>query len=108
MILFAVILIFAFLGYVPLLLNLAILVAMFFVIKKDLRDTSNHKYYLFSLLLTAIFFILSTSATKNFITLTEEILFSIVTLAVLAVYVFAYLLIFLHKGYLYLKKKYTK
>src|SRR3989338_6775039 len=77
LIVFVIFLAITFLSYASLFLNLIILTILYFLISKDLKDRTNHKYYLFSLLLTAIFFIFSaTGFIKNFFILTEKMLLS--------------------------------
>ena len=67
-IIFVVFLIFTFISYTSLLLNLIILIAMSFMIWRDLKDKDTHRYYLAALLLTAIFFIFSgTGVINNFL-----------------------------------------
>ena len=66
--LFLLVSLYAYIGSVPIFVNLVILVAMCFIIAKELKQRDYHKYFLFSLLLTAIFFILSaTTPIKDFI-----------------------------------------
>ncbi len=107
--LFAGFLIFTFLSYVALLLNLIILIALYFLITKDLKGRDNRKYYLASLLLTAIFFISSSTGIVNhFLALTERMMLSALTVSVIAVYVFACLTAFIYEYYSHLKKKYRR
>jgi amino acid transporter len=88
-------------------LYLVILIVLYFLISKDLKDKANHKYYLASLLLTAIFFIFSyTGFVTNFLALTEKMLLSIAIVAVLIVYLFAHIVSFIHEAYKHLKEKY--
>ncbi len=106
LILFVIYLAITFFSYVSFFLNLIILIALYFLISKDLKDKHNHKYYLISLLLTAIFFILSSSGfVKSFFILTEKLLLSPAIVAVIAVYVFAHLVSLVHGSYFYLKEK---
>jgi hypothetical protein len=92
-----------------LLLNLIIIIILLFRIKRDTRHKSKQKYYLFSLLLTAIFFISSAAAPiKNFIAFTEKMLLTNITLAIILVYAFAYLLILIRIIFRYLREKYKK
>jgi len=108
-ILFAVLILFTFFSYTSLILNLIILIALYFLIRKDLKDKDNHKYYLFSLLLTAIFFILSsTGFVKSFLILTERMLLSTIIVAVIALYVFAHLFAFVYEYYHHWKEKALK
>ncbi len=107
LIIFALYLVITFVSYIPFFLNLIIIIAFYFLISKDLKNKDNHKYYLFSLLLTAIFFILSYSGfTKNFLIFTEKIQLSPVIVAVIITYVFAHLISFIFELYRYLKEKY--
>ena len=106
LIVFIAILIFTFFSYTSLLLNLIILVGLYFLIRKDLKDKDNHKYYLFSLLFTAIFFILSnTEFIKNILILTQKLLLSAAIIPVIGVYIFAQVIALVHESYHYLKKK---
>ena len=107
--LFAVFLIFTFFSYVAMFLNLIILVALYFLITTDLKSRDNQKYYIAALLLTAIFFISSSTGIVNhFLALTERMMLSAVTLSVIAVYVFAHLTAFIYGYYHHLKGKRRK
>ena len=109
LVLFAIFSLFTFFDYTSLFLNLAALIALFFLIRKDLRDRDNHKYYIASLFLTALFFIFSRAELlNNFLVLTEKIFLSIITAVVVIVYLFAHLIGFVHESYYYLKKKYKR
>ena len=106
LIVFVAVLIFTFFSYTSLLLSLVVLIALYFLIRKDLKDKDNHKYYLFSLLLTAIFFILSnTEFVKNILILTQKLLLSAAIIPVIGVYVFAHVIALVHESYHYLKRK---
>ena len=106
LIVFVVVLIFTFFSFISLLLNLAVLIALYFLIRKDLKSKDNHKYYLFSLLLTAIFFILSnTEFVKNILILTQKLLLSAAIIPLIGVYIFAHLIAFVYESYIYLKEK---
>ena len=107
LVLSAVLLIFTFFSYTSLFLNLVIILALYFLITKDLKDRDNHKYYLVSLFLTAIFFISSTTNLVNSLLVTaERMLLSIVTVSIIGIYAFAHLMAFIHQSYNYLKEKY--
>ena len=109
LILFVVFLAITFLSYTSLFLNLIIIIILYFLIRKDLKDRTNHKYYIFSLLLTAIFFIFSASGLiKDFLVLTEKMLLSTPIIAVILIYVFAHLIAYIHELYHYLKEKYKR
>lgn len=109
LVLSAVFLIFTFFSYTSLFLNLVIILALYFLIKKDLKDRDNHKYYLVSLLLTAMFFISSTAGFVNSLLVTaQRMLLSIVTVAIIGVYAFAHLMAFIHQSYSHLKEKYKR
>jgi hypothetical protein len=107
LILFAVYLMLTFLSYTSLFINLILIMALYFLITKDIKDRDNHKYYLVSLLLTAIFFIFSASGgfAKNFLILMEKMLLSPAIVAVIAVYVFANLIAFIYEYFHHLKRK---
>ena len=107
LILFGVFAIFTFISYTSLILNLIVLIALYFLITKDLKDKDNHKYYLISLLLTAIFFVLSNAEfVKNILILTQKLLLSAVIVSVIVLYLFAHLFAFVYESYNYLKEKY--
>ena len=109
LIVFITALIFTFFSYTSFLLNLIILIILYFLITKDLKDKDNHQYYLASLLLTAIFFILSnTGFVKNFLILTEKMLLSTIIVLVIVLYIFAHLIAFVYEYYRYLKQKYRR
>jgi len=109
LIIFAVFLIFTFISYISLILNLIILIALYFLISNNLKDKDNHKYYLASLFLTAIFFIFSgTGLVKDFFFLTEKLLLSTAIVSVIAVYVFANLIAFIYEYVSHLKEKHKK
>ena len=96
--LFASFLIFAFLSGVALLPNLIILIGLYFLIKRDLRDHHSSRYYIASLLLTALLFISSTSgAAKEFLLVAERLSLSYLTAAVALVYIFANIIAFAHE-----------
>lgn len=106
MVLFYIYLIFNFLGYVSLILNIIIITALYFLITKDLKDEDNHKYYLASLFLTALFFIFSTTGLiSSFLALTEKLLISMVSVAGLLIYLFAQLAGFVYEYSKHLKEK---
>ena len=106
---FAAYLIFTFTGYASLFLNLIILIALFFLIKKDLKDKDGHKYYLVSLFLTAMLFIFSgTGLIRTFLLLTEKLFLSTATVSALAAYMFANLTALIYESFIHLKKKYKK
>jgi len=109
LILFAAYLIFTLFGQISLFLNLIILIALFFLIRKDLKDNDGHKYYLISLFLTAMLFIFSsTGLIKNFLVLTEKLLLSTAIVSVIAVYVFANLTALIYEAFIHLKEKSKK
>ncbi len=109
LILFAAFIVFAFFSSASFILNLIILIALFWRIKKNLSDKDNHKYYLVSILLTALFFIYSGSGfAKSILELGERLLISNITLAVILVYLFAHITYNIHKSYPYIRKKHKK
>jgi len=98
-----------FFSFTSLLLNIVILTALYFLITKDLKDSDNHKYYIFSLLLTAFVLIISNTTFINYIlTLATKLLISLVTVAGLLVYLFAHLIGFVYEYYHHLKEKHKK
>ena len=109
LILFVAFVIFTFISYTSLILNLILLIAFFFLIRRDLKQKDNHKYYLASLFLTALFFIFSSTGLINdFLVLTEKMLLSIAIVSVIATYVFANSIAFLYEYLSHLKKQYKK
>jgi len=87
-VLFVIFLILTFFG--SLFINLVLLIIFYFLITRDLKDKDNHKYYIASIFLTAIVFILSSTELINSIfTLTNKIFISTVSVAVLLVYFLA-------------------
>jgi len=109
LILFGVFLIFTFISYTSLILNLIILIALYFLISKNLKDKDNHKYYLASLFLTAIVLIFSnTGLIKNLLILTEKLLLSTAIVSVILVYILANLIAFIYEYLHHLKERYKK
>ena len=109
LILFAAFFIFSFFSSASFVLNLVILIALFWRIKKNLSEKDNHKHYLTAILLTALFFIYSGSGfAKSILELGERLLISNITLAVILVYLFAHITYNVHKSYLYISKKHKK
>lgn len=109
LILFAAFLAFAFFSSASLILNLIILIALFWRIRTNLSDKDNHKYYLVAILLTALFFIYSGSGfAKSILELGERLLISNITIAVVLVYLFAHITYNAHRSYLYIRKKHKK
>jgi len=97
---FIIILIFTFINYTSLFLNLIILITSYFLINKDLKDKKYHKYYLIALLLTALFYILSNiSIIKSLLVFTEILLISSITTTIIIVYSFAHLVAIIYKYY---------
>jgi len=97
-IIFYVYLVLTFLSFASLILNLIIITALYFLIRKDLKDNNNHKYYIFSLIPTALFFIFSgTGIISNLIKFTETLLLSLVTVAALLVYLLAHTIVFVYE-----------
>ena len=109
LILFAAFFVFTFFSSASLIINLIILIALFWRIRTNLSDKDNHKYYLVAILLTALFFIYSGSSfAKSILELGERLLISNITIAAALVYLFAHVTYNTHKSYTYLKKKYKK
>jgi len=109
LILFIVYLIFTFISYTSIILNLIILIAFYFLIRKDLKDKENHKYYLFSLFLTAIILIFSSSGLiKYFLILTDKLLLSTAIVSLILVYLFANLISFVYEYLSHLKEMHKK
>ncbi|MEK6876245.1 MAG: hypothetical protein AABX63_02450 [Nanoarchaeota archaeon] len=108
-ILFAAFLTFAFFSSASLILNLIIIVFLFWRIRTNLLDRDNHKHYLVAILLTALFFIYSGSGfAKSILELGESLLISSITIAAALVYLFAHIAYNAHKFYLYIRKKHKK
>jgi len=109
LILFAAFFVFAFFSSASLIFNLIIIVLLLWRIMRNLSDKDNHKYYMVSLLLTALFFIYSGSSfAKSILELGERLLISNITLSVILVYLFAHITYTANKSYLYIMKKYKK
>ena len=109
LILFAAFLVFAFFSSASFILNLIIIVFLFWRIRANLSDKDNHKHYLVAILLTALFFIYSGSSfTKSILELGERLLIPSITIAVALVYLFAHFTYNVHKSYLYIRKKHKK
>ncbi len=90
-------LLFAFFSYTSFFLNIVVLIAIYFLIKRDLRLHHYDKYYIASLLLAALFFISSTSGiAKEFLLVAERLALSYLTAAVALVYIFANMSAFAH------------
>ena len=110
LLLFAAFLMFAFFSYPSFFLNVIILVTLYFLIKRDLKNYHRNRYYIASLLLTALFFISSTSGVaKEFLLVAERLSLSYLTAAAALVYIFANLIAFIyefieHKILPYVKK----
>ena len=97
---------FTFFSFASLILNIIIITPLYFLITKDLKDDDNHKYYIWSLFLTALIFIFSaTGLISSFLALTEKLLISIVSVAALLVYGFAHLIGFLYEYSKHVKEK---
>ena len=108
-ILFYIYLAFTFLSYTSLLLNIAIITALYFLVARNLKDTDNHKYYIISLFLTALFFIFSNSGFIQYILhLTETLLLSLAVIAAFLIYIFANAIALSYEGFQHLKEKYKK
>ena len=76
------------------------------LIARDLKDKEHHKYYVWSLLLTSIFFIFSyTNAVNSIIVLFEKMYVSLATLVVFGVFLFARALALAYEYYNHLKEK---
>ena len=108
-VLFYIYLVFTFLSYTSLLLNIIIITALYFLVARDLKDEDNHKYYIYSLFFTALFFIFSSSGFIQYILhLTETLLLSLAAVAGLLVYLFANAAALAYEGFQHLKEKYKK
>ena len=95
-----------FLGYTSLILNLVIITVFFLLIRNNLKEEDNHKYYVFSLLITAIFLIFSSSGViGSFLALTEKLLISIASITVILVYLFAHLIALIYEYSKHAKEK---
>ena len=89
LILFAIILYQTFVSIPFLLFNLIILITLYFLITRDLKRTDNHKHYIISLFLAALFLIFSYTGSINYlVVLSKKIFLSIVSLAAILVYAF--------------------
>ena len=98
LLIFAAFLLFALFSYTSFFINAIALVTLYFLIKRDLRDHHSSRYYIASLLLTALLFISSTSgAAKEFLLVAERLALSYLTAAVALVYIFANIIAFAHE-----------
>ena len=105
LVLFYVYLGYTFTSVISLILNVIIVTAFYFLIKRDLKDEDNHKYYIASLLLTASFFIFSSAMPiEPFLKLTQKLLISAVSVAAIIAYLFAQLAGFVYEYVLHLKQ----
>ena len=92
LVVFYVYLAYTFTNATSLILNIIVVTALYFLIKRDLKDEDNHKYYITSLLITALFFIFSaTMPIESFLKLTQKLLLSVVSVSALMTYLFAQL-----------------
>ena len=114
LLLFAAFLLFAFFSYTSFFLNIMLIVTLYSLIKRDLRDHHSNRYYIASLLLTALFFISSASgAAKEFLLVAERLALSYMTAAVALVYIFANMITFIyefseHRILPYIRKRINK
>ena len=105
-VLFYIYLAFTFFSYTSLLLNIIIIAALYFLVMKDLKDKDNHKYYIASLFLTALFFIFSTTGfTTAIVKWFNTLLISEATLAAFLAYAFANIIGFVYEYAGHLKSK---
>ena len=97
-----------FLSYVSLVLNIIIITALYFVITKDLGHEDNHKYYIFALVPSALFFIFSsTGLIEPIVRLANKLLISEATLTALLVYLFANGIAFSYEYYKFKREKHS-
>ena len=91
LIIFVAYLLFTFTTYVSFFINIALLVALVILINKDVKKKEMHRYYLISLVLTAIVFIFSDYGVfYTLLRILEKNLFlSVITITFLLVYAFA-------------------
>jgi len=91
---------------VSLILNIFIITTLYFLITRDVKDPDNHKYYIISLFLTALFFIFSyTALIKSILSLSERLLISLAAVAGLLVYIFSQLMSLVIELYRHIKRK---
>jgi len=108
-IIFAIIIFINFFSYTSTFLNIIILITLYFLISKDLKDKDNHKYYLFSLLLTAIFFIFSNTQLGIYILYQSgKLLISMATVPVILFYLFSHIIALVYEYSDYLYSNYVK
>ncbi len=104
---FSAYVILTFTGYISLFMSLAVLILSYFLIIHDLKDKDNHKFYLVSLLLTALFLIFSsTGIIDSFLGLAYRIGLSIIAVTSLLVFLFANLARIAFELYQDMKEKY--
>ncbi|MBI2208047.1 hypothetical protein HYU50_00975 [Candidatus Woesearchaeota archaeon] len=108
-ILFYIYLVFDFFSYTSLFLNIIIITALYFLVTRDLKDTDNHKYYIASLFLTALFFIFSNTGFMQYVLQLENtLLLSLGTVAAFFIYILANAIALFYEGFQHLKEKYKK
>lgn len=96
----------AFFSYALMILNIILITLFWILIGRNLKDKDNHKYYLVSILLTAILFMYSvTGAVSSTLTVIQKLGISLLTGTMILVYVFAICIAFLYELLLYLKNK---
>ena len=106
---FALFLMLTFISVASFLPNLIILIILYFLITKDLKSSSIHKFYITSFFLTASFFIFSNVQSINhFLILTDKLLLSLVSVACLLIYFFANAINSIFEFSLYVKRKYIR
>lgn len=94
---FLVFLLFSFFSYYAIFTNILLLAILFFLIRRDLKDSDSSKYYIASLGLTALFFIFSASLlVKELLLISERLMLSYATIAIALIYVCANMFAFLH------------
>jgi hypothetical protein len=110
LILFIVYAVFTLATYVALGINLVLLIALALLVNRDLKRKEMHRYYMISLLLTAVVFIFSDYGVFYALIefMSNRLVLSVVTQAVLMVYAFAHLGIAVKTAAEELRKKLRK
>jgi hypothetical protein len=99
-------LLFMFFNLTSLFINLIVIITLIFLIKKDLKSKYNQKYYLSSLFLTSFFFIFSTTGfIANILSFGELLSLSLLTIALMLLFLLARLVAFTYEFYQHIKSE---
>lgn len=97
---FLVYLITNFFSGLSLLLNIALIFTILLFVSKDLKKVEFHKYYIISLFLASLFFILSsTIMIKSILKMTNNASISLFTLSIILIYINAHVVKLSHSTF---------